>query len=128
MDVYATRERINSLDRQSSLEGEGRSVDRQSSMEDDSSDQGVYNVSTFWVQWQNPERVRRARSLDQNQNETRQKPRYSEPQLRTVSQRQATASKRLSAPELLEEKTKSQAEKVKQVTTRFYQVLVTFSF
>ena len=124
MDVYATRERVNSLERQSSFDGENSSIDRQSSIEDDCSDQGGYNVSSFWVQWQNPERVRRARSLDQNQNVTKQKSRSSEPHLRTVSRRQAETSKRLSAPELHEEKqhTVSQAEKVKQVTTRLYQV------
>ena len=134
MDVYATRERVDSLDRQSSFDG-GSSCsidDRQSSVDDDSSDQGVYNVSTFWVQWQNPERVRRARSLDQNQNVTKQKTRYSEPHLRTVSKRQVTASKRLSAPELHEEKDKNltHSEKVKQVTTRLYQVisLVVYSY
>ena len=126
MDVYATREGVNSLERQSSFDGESSSIDRQSSIEDDNSDQGGYNVSNFWVQWKNPERVRRARSLDQNQNVTKQKSRSSEPHLRTVSRRQAGISKRLSAPELHEEKHKSisQAEKVKQVTTRLYQVIV----
>ena len=129
MEVYATRERVNSLDRQSSVdEGSTCSINRQSSTEDDGSDQGVYNVSTFWVQWQNPERVRRARSLDQNQNNSKQRSRHSEPHLPTASQRQATESKRLSAPEVLQEKPKSQAEKVQQVTTRLYQVIVTLIF
>ena len=88
MDVYATRERVDSLERQSSFDGECSSIDRQSSIEDDNSDKGGYNVSNFWVQWQNPERVRRARSLDQNQNVTKQKSRSGEPHLRTESRRQ----------------------------------------
>ncbi len=137
MDMYASRERVNSLDRVSSVDGESNrsSLERQSSFEEDGSDQGGFNVSSFWVQWKNPERVRRARvSLDQNQNEASSKSsassdsRYSEPHEWSRQRFSGAESKRLSAPDLRQKSETSQAETVKQVTSRLYQVKHTHAF
>ncbi len=134
-----------SIDRQSSTASVDRqsgatSVDRQSSVEDEGSEHGGFNINTFWVQWKNPEKVRKAQSFDHDRSEpaseksrsltstgTRSTSRHSEPTVGLLKQ----VAKRLSEPNLLRDRERSKSyqkiEKVSQVAPRLYQVIVLLS-
>ena len=147
MELYRERERergepdvVDVVEHENSLEWQSSqtSIERQSSVEDEGSEHGGFNINTFWVQWKNPEKVRKAQSFDHDKSEpaaeksrsltstsTRSISRHSEPTVGLLKQ----VAKRLSEPNLLRDRSKSyqRIEKVPQVAPRLYQVILLLS-